>query len=451
MTRFQDTGRELSSVITLTPLETKTKIQVPASDRTFFYTGGRMLSYNVPNKNGLVFFQQDCEKVLSSLESSLANVAHIKPGNDVADPYGLSNAVCGAISRYVSDVEGIDIVVKNDRSAVTGMGFSEEDFKPLTGRFSAYSQESDFTPNECPWITVPINKVDKITPQDVVDTYDYQTGKSMGLRSSFYDAGADRWNYARDPKGNVVFVNLKPASFAGVGHVMRPADESAQIYTYAASVEGEKVIASLYPRPDPEQATAPTQGRETSQHKEPPNTMADTLQDLFPHIATELEQLREKGRTLSQDNSTVAQEREAAKVEAETARRELSEFKTAQEALVTELKSQIETLNGTITEKDAALNQHKAKALSSERLAALEAIHPFKEEEKTDEFVKSLSEVSPDRFETMLVRQELAKAKADGQQRAVSHINGGGFVMTPAPTFDGQVPDFTNMTAKDLI
>lgn len=451
MTDFQDKSRELSSVITLTPLETNIKLQVPESNRTSFYTGGRMLSYDVPNKNGLVFFRRDCEKVLSTLESSLANIAHIKPGNDVTDPYGLTNAVCGAISRYVSDADGIDIVVKNDRLAVTGMGFSEEDFKPVTGRFSAYSQESDFSPIDCPWITVPANKVNRITPEDVVDTYDYQTGKSMGLRSSYFDGASGNWNYAHDPKGNVVFVNLVPASFAGVGHVMRPADESAQIYSYAASVEGEKVIASLYPRPDPEQATAPIQGRETSQHKEPPNTMADTLKDLFPHIATELEELREKGRTLSQDNSTVAQEREAARLEAETARRELSEFKTAQEALVTELKGQIETLNGTIVEKDAALNEHKAKALSSERLAALEAIHPFKEEEKTDEFVKSLSEVSPDRFETMLVRQELAKAKADGQQRAVSHVNGGGFVMTPAPTFDGQVPDFSSMTAKDLI
>ena len=245
----QEDLRILSSVITLPPEQFQPKITSPAPTGTHFYTAGRMLSYNVPNRNGLVFFREDCQSVIPTLKNSLANLAHIKPGNDAVDSYKINNGVIGSIQDVVEDDEGIDILCKNDKALVKAMGFQMEDVSP-EGQFASFSQESDFSPQTSPFITVPVNKVDFMTPSDIVDEIPYTEGITKGLKTSYYNPITGRWNYAYDDKGNAVFIRMRPLSFAGVGHVIRPADNSAQIYSYAAALEGEKAISDLYPRAD---------------------------------------------------------------------------------------------------------------------------------------------------------------------------------------------------------
>jgi FtsZ-binding cell division protein ZapB len=445
--------RTLSTVMTVGPSVANVKLNPPDSDGTFFWTAGRMISYNKPNKNGLVFFKQDCEPVLGTLKSSLANIGHLKKGNNVTSPIpGIDHVVCGAISDYVSDDEGIDILVKNERQVINEFGFSEEDFKPIEGKYSTYSQESDFSPVNSPWITVPKEKASHFSPSDIVDEYPYEQGVQMRLKSSYYDATTGSWKYAYDPKGNVVFVRLRPSAFAGVAHVMHPADETAAIYSYAASIEGEKVISALYPRIDSESATA-EEGRNLSEiNKEPSSNMAQELKDLFPHIDAELAELREKARTLSTDNSAVAQERDALKTQVETLTREFSEFKDTSKQLTDELQGKITTLEGEVKEKETALAEHAKRELSAQRLAELEKIHPYKDEEKTEDFVKSLSEVSEDRFETLMARREIVKLQAETKGRTLSSVSHDSNGISPAPSFEfgGETVDVKKLNPSQL-
>lgn len=542
-----DVIRMTSSVITLASTDATPKIATPDPTGTHFYTAGRMLSYSIPNRNGLVFFREDCQPVLNTLKTSLANLAHIKPGNDAADPYKINNGVIGAIQDYVEDEEGIDILCKNDKTAVKSMGFKIEDLSP-EGQFASFSQESDFSPSTSPFITVPPSKVNYITPADIVDEISYPEAIAKGLKTSYYNPITGRWNYAYDDKGNAIFIRMRPLSFAGVGHVVKPADRTAQIYSYAAALDGEKAISALYPRADdPEAApeppddffgsnyaddfiknpdlltaidksfsveeggpdehyaavwhsmpqnltdkpekqrafkvkddagrfqrdrliaayhslsgmrgdtvTAKTMPRAVAAHamalvrqgldqtKSKKELSSMNASELTPGINAELEELKERAKTLSTEKSGVESERDTFKSQLENTQRELSELRTAKEELVNELKTQLSDKDTEIETLKGQLAEHANKALSSERLAKLESIHPFSAEEKADEekfseFVKSLSSISEDRLETLAVRRELEKTKAEraaGNNKTLSSLRGEDGSLSPVPSFD---------------
>lgn len=653
--------RIISQVEAVTP-----KLTPPAANDAFFYTAGRMLSYNKPTKNGLVFFREDCMPVVDTLRSALSNVAHIKPGNDEApDTYNLKNGVIGSIYDFLEHDEGIDIVCKNDKGLVQGMGFRDADFSP-SGRFASYSQESEYTLADSPFISVPVKKAKEeyFTPQDIKRTYSFQEAQSMRLYPSRFDMRTQSWKFCLDPEGNAVFVRLKPSSFTGVGHVIFPADDSADIYRYTASVNQEQVdkvfggpekansglngldagepnvmddvmsnpyltsfqddyiehpelgdnavdysgvdlqddfeadedgtpsviyipdaddiwvnledlqgmrslskiatpygadakyadpgyrgdkkrypldtpehiaaaarywgqaknkakysakeraqisakiaaaehkhkigqhansaYAAVYTTPHPEkqgkfmvnrrfkmtdesgmlsrprlisayQALTGMRGH-TAVSQNMPSMVRDhalalvrqglkltknnkelsmSNVDLNPHITAELEELRERARTLSQDKDAAIAAKSA---ELEEVRREFSQYKETQENLIKELKD-------SIAEKETALSEYKSRELSQARLSALEAVHPFSEAEKSDEkfpeFVKSLSSVSDDRMETLLVRRELEKTKAE-RTRSLSQVAPTNPKVSPAPTFDGfakslQINDVTDV------
>lgn len=671
----------LVSTVVLASDAPQSKLTPPAADDAFFYTAGRMLSYNRPTKNGIVFFRNDCQPVLDTIQNALSTIAHIKPSNyGIDDIYGLKNSSMGSILKFVEDEEGIDIICKNDRDLIHAMGFSESDFNPQFGRFASYSQESSFSPQNSPFITVAADKAKAgyFTPADIIQTYSYSQGRAMGLSPSNYDVGKNVWNYRHDPEGNVVFVRVKPIAFTGVGHVMMPADETAEVYKYAASVEGEEVVAELYgkstsapiqdttggqvvsePFPDfdapnppialdnaymddytddyanhpdlrqpsqeysgidmaddydegenpgkpdviyipddddiylnkddlaemrlmskslssyidqllddtnqilsaagkvrspygknanyadpgfrgdkkrypldtPEHVRAaasywgqsknkskytPTERAHisarinaakqkhkigsfsnasyaavwTKNHPEKPdkfvvnrrfrttddegqldrqklvsayhalsgvrghtaltNDMPGPVRDhalalvrqglqltknqikeksmsqpndLTPNITAELEDLKARAQALSS-------EKDASAKALEDVRQEFSSYKTENEALITELRGEIENLK-------TEVGGFKSKELSSVRLAQLEAVFPFAEEEKTPEFVQSLSAVSEDRMETLLLKRELAKAKSE---RAGAFSAAAGIVtpsVSPAPAFEG--------------
>lgn len=640
------------------------KLTPPAASEAFFFTAGRMLSYNKPTKNGLVFFREDCMPVVDSLRSALSNVAHIKPGNtDAPDTYNLKNGVIGSIYDFLEHDDGIDIICKNDKGAVQAMGFRDADFSP-SGRFASYSQESEYTLADSPFISVPLAKAksEYFTPQDIKRTYSFQEAQAQGLYPSRFNMRTQSWSYCMDKEGNAIFVRLKPSSFTGVGHVIFPADDSAEIYRYTASVNQEQVdkvfggprtlsevpgmtagepnvmddamanpykasfqddyiehpelgeegmdfsgmdlqddfeadedgtpsvvyipdaddifvnledyqnmcrssmskIATpygkdanyadpgyrgdkkRYPLDTPEhiraaavywaqaknkskynakerahisariaaaeakhkigqhanssyaavyssthpdkqgkfmvnrrfkitdesgmlsrprlvsayQALSGMRGHTAVSQDLPPMVRDHALAlvrqglkltkgnkeksmsqvDLSPQITAELEELREKARSLSQDKEAAVAAKDA---ELDTLRREFSQFKETQETLVNELKA-------TIAEKEAALGEFKARELSHARLAALEAVHPFAESEKTEEFIKSLSSISEDRMETLLVRRELEKTKAE-RTRSLSHVAPQNPKVSPAPSFDGFAKSLSISDVSDII
>ena len=663
----------------------KSKLTPPTADDAYFYTSGRMLSYNRPTKNGIIFFRPDCQPVLDTVQNALSTIAHIKPSNHgIEDIYRLKNSSFGSILKYVEDEEGIDIICKLDRDLVKSMGFQEADFSPEAGRFSSYSQESSFSPINSPFITVdPAKaKVGYFDPGDIVKTYSYAEGRALGLKPSFYDLRTGMWNYNYDPDGNAVFVRVRPIAFTGVGHVILPADETAEIYKYAASEEGDDIIAELYGKtvsapvldpsgsqiisepaqitmesPDPAialdnaymnnytddfinhpdlgspskdlssidgmddydegdepgkpaviympddddiylnkedlqemrafsksmssyidqliedtdqilsaagkkkavrspygtnanygdpgyrgdkkrypldtpehiRAAAGFWGRAknksrytpaqrahisakikaaearhkigsysnasyaavwTKNHPEKPdkfvvnrrfrvvnddgqldreklvsayhslsgvrghtalvNDMPGPVKDhalalvrqglqltknqikeksmsqpvdLTPNLTAELEDLKARAQALSS-------EKDASAAALEAVRQEFSSYKTENEALIAELKQSVANL-------EAEVGTFKSKELSSVRLAQLEAVFPFTDEERTEDFVQSLSSVSEDRMETLLLKRELAKTKAERATALSSILTPGATKVSPAPTFEG--------------
>ncbi len=79
-----------------------------------------------------------------------------------------------------------------------------------------------------------------------------------------------------------------------------------------------------------------------------------------------------------------------------------------------------------IASLETELASIKAKEVASARLAELEAIHPLDAATKTEEFVASLSSISEDRFESLRLRQELAKSHAAMKETVrASRENGG--------------------------
>lgn len=627
------------------------KVEVPEANDSFFYTAGRMLSYGKPTKNGIVFFREDCLPVVDTLRSALSNIAHVKPGNEgVPDPYRLGNGSIGSIYSYFEDDDGIDIVCKNDKLAVKTLGFELKDFAP-DGKFSSYSQESEYQFATSPYISIPMDKVRQgiFSTDDIVKTYSYQEGQQLGLYPSSFDSRIQKWNYCKDPEGNVVFVRVRPTSFTGVGHVIHPADDSAEIYRYMASVEGEELIAQaygkqfsgypgmdtpeivaasldnysfgnnyaddfiehsdlrspaqdlssidlndtfesddnnhmrpstaydpeadnmyihaddlkelkafsrtlskvadgdkkVYPLDTPERVKAAAdyfanpkthkkytaserahiqtkiaaaQAKHkigahsnesysavwTTQHPEKqgkfmvnrrfrmvddngnldrsklvsayhalsgvrghtalvndmpqpvrdhalalvrqglhltkPNKELSMNTDLTPALTAEIEELKARAQALSQEKDSALAAKDT---ELTALRQEFSSYKESNETLVTELKDQIAALQ-------TEVGTFKSRELSQARLAQLEAVHPFTAEEKTEDFVKSLSSISEDRLETLLVRRELAKTKAEGN-RAFSSAGLPAPSLSPTPTFEGFGKQLEIKTSADIL
>ncbi len=238
-----------SSLVTAEFSPVVPKLTPPESTTSHFYTTGRMITYNEPNYNGLVFFREDCSPKLETLKHSLADIAHVKAGNGLPPINGQSNATIGSIFELHEDNEGIDITCKNDRDVVEALGFTEEDFKPIDGLYSSFSQESEFSPASSPVIAVRPGVMHNINPAtDIVYEMSPDEARARSLSTSFYDASTGKWNYQTDEDGNTLFIRLRPISFSGVGHVVHPADQNAAIYTSSACVEGEKTIGELYPR-----------------------------------------------------------------------------------------------------------------------------------------------------------------------------------------------------------
>jgi hypothetical protein len=176
--------------------------------------------------------------------ASTADIQHVKPGYPVSDPLkaSLKNTIFSAISQVEEHEEGIDIVCKAEREVAKAMGFSEDDFGP-GGKFGSYSQECDYKPSDSTWIIV-----DKDDPTKIVKEVSYQDGLDLGFKISHVGANGD-WNYFK-VDGNPVYVRIRPLSFSGVGHVITPADESAEIYKLAASLDSCRQLAGFYPGMD---------------------------------------------------------------------------------------------------------------------------------------------------------------------------------------------------------
>jgi hypothetical protein len=238
-------AKNLASVKMYSSPAAKPRVTPPAPDSTYFYTAGRILSYFPQiNRNGITFFREDCKALANTLLASTADIQHVKPGYPVADPLKvtLKNTIFSAISAVEEHEEGIDIVCKAEREVAKAMGFTEEDFGP-GGKFGSYSQECDYNPAESAWIVV-----DKNEPTKILKEVAYADGLAMGFKISHVGADGD-WKYHL-VDGNPVYVRIKPLAFSGVGHVITPADESAEIYKLAASLDSCRQLAGFYPGMD---------------------------------------------------------------------------------------------------------------------------------------------------------------------------------------------------------
>lgn len=92
------------------------------------------------------------------------------------------------------------------------------------------------------------------------------------------------------------------------------------------------------------------------------------------------------------------------------------------------LKEKVTLLTSSLTEKETELGEIKAKELSSARIAELEAVLPFTEDEKKAdthvEYVKSLASFDDSRFEVEKLKREnlaLKKANSSVQKSLSSH------------------------------
>lgn len=545
-------------VRTLAAVGTAPKITVPAADGTHFYTGGRMLSFFPQiNQNGMTYFKEDVEPMVETLRSSLADIQHIKPGYGVPDPYGITNGTIGSVADFLLHDDGIDIICKNEREVVKSLGFDEADFKPGSGKFSNFSQETDYSTSNSPWIVV-----DKDHPEKILATVDYKQGMELGFKRSHYSPKTGVWNYYKvNPEtlqpasnGHPVYVRIRPTAFSGVGHVMEPADPTGIISSYAASIEnGEKMLADMYP--GVEAVTGyPGSWDQTSDFDNHPDLFSDTtnldiagmmkddekypddhyaavwhentangpqknralrikdnkgnydrnklvpayhalsgmrgpthvtgkmptmvhghamalvrhgLQQTKPKISQETQKsksmlteievadLQARFNDAAAERDTHAANLEKAVAQVTELKASFDEFKAAQTALVEEKDKALAAIQEELAAKKTELEEVAAKELASTRLAELEAIHPFTAEEKTEEFVKSLSSISDDRMEVLIVRRELAKAKDDAtpasRARALASVQTKETALSPAPRFEGMAKGLSIQSCADII
>lgn len=228
----------LQKVRMYSPPDATARIAVPQATDTFFYTAGRMLSYFPKiNENGMAFFREDCKGVAKTLMASMSDVQHEKP-NYPDNPKNVNKSI-GAICDVLEHEEGIDICCKIEREVAKGLGYTAEDFMPGKGQFAKYSQECDFRPLDTSWIVV-----DKNDPTKLVKEVGYLEGLVAGYRCSRVVDG--QWQHYFDD-GNPVYIRVRPTSFSGVGHVINPADTSAQIYNYSADNSTKQVLVSFFP------------------------------------------------------------------------------------------------------------------------------------------------------------------------------------------------------------
>jgi hypothetical protein len=206
-------------------------IEPPKPTATHFFTAGKVLSFfPTVNENGMTFFKEDIsDEMVQTLVGSTVDIQHVKPGYNISDASVKgSNATIGAITVASKTEDGIEILTKLERTVVSALGFSPEDFEPGVGRFAKYSQECDYLQSDAKFIAV-----DKSDPTKVVATLDYADGVERGLRPSV--VGKDgKWEMCLF-EGNPVYLRVKPVSFSGAGHVHNPADPSAQTFKMAAS------------------------------------------------------------------------------------------------------------------------------------------------------------------------------------------------------------------------
>ena len=401
----------------------------------------------------------------------------------------------------------------------------------------------------------------KINPKtDIAYEIHPDDAKQRGLSTSYFNSHSGKWVYNHDEHGNTLFIRLRPLSFSGVGHVISPADETAMVYTYAACIEGEELIASLYPRtlsglpmmddpgymspnhddvmggiggenpfdtaaavndfsshPDLSSASKDYHGQDGDDDQDyndesyaatyydnssyDPSVPADQQTEPFekkrafrikdkngnfdrhrliaayhaltgmrgathvkgklPHpvaahalavIRQGLDQTKSKEKNMSEYNNnpaldadlaalkererTLSQENDKASEAYRVLSQEFTEYKASQAELEATRIAEAEALKGTIKE-------YADKALSSTRLAALDAAMPFTDEEKSaetfEEFVKSLASFTEEKMDNLVLRRELQKAKSETEEasKALSSFNGG-YRLSPAPQFGGE-------------
>lgn len=503
-------------------------IQVPQADDTFFYTGGRMLSYFPKvNENGMTFFRDDCKNLASTLLASMADVQHQKP-NYPENPNNTNKAI-GAICDVLEHAEGIDIAVKIEREVAKGLGFTPEDFIPDKGQYGKFSQECDFRPLDSTWIVV-----DRNNPSNIVKEVSYLEGLAQGYRCSRVVDG--KWEYFL-VDNNPVYVRIKPTSFSGVGHVINPADTSAQIYNYSADNSTKEILVSFFPGIDANPQNVPP---DMTTNVEPDtsalfspgavgddkNWMADDFtthpdlvsastfrekdddgdydDDMYaacymgsgydakgqvvptkyralrikskngdfdrkrliaayhalcglrgdtfkatnlpPAIRAHalalvrqgLNETKPKNRSTKSTSMSIEQELEALKLkEAELQKtvsgndQALKDQKAEYEKAIAAKEDVIKTKDDEIATLTAKVKEYQEKELSSTRLAELEKILAFTEDEKKEEkheaFVKSLAAMSEDRFSTELLRRDnlrLQKEVAESKKAVASRMVG---------------------------
>ncbi len=111
-------------------------------------------------------------------------------------------------------------------------------------------------------------------------------------------------------------------------------------------------------------------------------------------------------------------------------------------AKITELEEAKKTLSSALAEKDAALEEINSKELSSVRLAELDAILPYTEEEKKAEthveYVKSLASLDNSSFEIAKLKRENQALKKSTSATQKSLASASRFPTTnPVPIPEG--------------
>lgn len=214
----------------------KNPLEVPAASPTHFYTSGKILSFNEPNDNGYIFEKDKVpDEMVASLVASTTDLQHVKKGYGFTDSLfpGESNTTVGAILAAQKADDGIYIVNKIERAVAKAFGYTPEDFGPGM-IFGKLSQECDFNIAASEWVS--LDKTGKI-----VSRLSYADGIAAGypMAPNKQWAGSHiengQWKYHYDKDGNPVYMSVQLLSFAGVGHVVNPADPTATITRIAAA------------------------------------------------------------------------------------------------------------------------------------------------------------------------------------------------------------------------
>lgn len=132
----------------------------------------------------------------------------------------------------------------------------------------------------------------------------------------------------------------------------------------------------------------------TNKTKEKSNLMADLRPEDLAALQAKYDEI--KGRE------------NAKEIEIASLTEKVNELTAKIDNLSTGHSTELSARDEKITTLEATIKEYKDKELASSRLAELEAIHPFSDEERA-EIVKELASVSDDRFENMKLRRELAK------------------------------------------